>query len=151
MKTRLMQLAIRGWPMLTAVFMAFAFGYMFGVPTTMNAVGSVLEDQANNNQPRSPEQARTETDLAGNIVKGQVKSHIERHACLSQVQFTSLELELTDGSNMEVMLPLQVKTLEHAVELFPTGKVELFRLNKVQNIKASDGTQLYAVGDASFE
>lgn len=141
-----MRLANRGWPMMTAVFLAFAVGYMLGVPTTMNASGSVLPGQADN-----PEQARADTDLSGNIVKGLVRSHMERHACLSQVQFTSLELELPNGSNMEVMLPLQVRTLEQAVDLFPKGKVELFRLNRVQNIKSTDGTQLYAVADASFE
>lgn len=131
--------------MVAAVFLAFALGYLQGAPGTINAAGSVPPDPAGN-----PEQARSDINLSGTIVKGLVKSHMERFACLSQVQFTSLEFELADGSNMEAMLPLQVNTLEQAMELFPLGKVELFRLNRVQNIKASDGAQLYAVTDAAL-
>ena len=137
---------MRVLPIVVLGFLAFTLGYYQGSPSRVDAMVQTASDQQND-----PELERTEVDLTGTIVKARIQNHLERHACLSQIQFTTVELKTADGSKMEAMLPLQVTTLESAQKLFPTGKVESFRLSKVENIKASDGTLLYAITDAALQ
>ena len=142
----LRQVLISGVPVLVLMAVAFGFGYSQGTPAAVDSVPDILRTGSSD-----PEVQRAQEDLSGNIVKARVQSHLERYACLQQVQFTTVELETAGGTTLEAMLPLQVTTLDSAKKLFPAGKVESFRLSKVENIKASDGTDLYAITDAAMQ
>ncbi|MGI9415297.1 MAG: hypothetical protein ACR2PM_16605 [Hyphomicrobiales bacterium] len=131
--------------LVSAVALAFALGFVQGFPVFTGTPVSALNSTA-----PDPETSRKNLDLAGNIIKGKVTAHMERHTCLSSIQFTSLDVRLPDGSMIEVMLPLQVKDLAEAEKLFPAGKVEAFRLNEISNVKSANGGQLYAISDAGL-
>ena len=141
----LRRLAVTTLPVVVLMALSFGYGYSQNQPVQINDVADAKQTSVGN-----PEQVRNEVDLTSTIVKARVQSHLERHACLSQLQFTSVELQTESGDKLEAMLPLQVTTLESAKELFPIGKVESFRLGKVDNLKASDGSELYAIADAAM-
>ena len=128
-----------------AIAVAFAFGFALGFPGFSASPVSAL-----NSEQTAPEETSQNQVLSGTIIKGKVTAHMERHACLSSIQFTSLDVRLPDGSSLEVMLPLQVKDLAEAEKLFPVGKVEAFRLNEISNVKSANGGQLYGITDAGL-
>ena len=128
-----------------AIAVAFSFGFAAGFPGFSASPVSAL-----NSEGAGPESERQNQVLTGTIVKGKITAHMERHACLSSIQFTSVDVRLPDGSMLEVMLPLQVKDLAQAEKLFPIGKVEAFRLNEISNVKSANGGQLYGLTDAGL-
>lgn len=131
--------------LIAAVTAAFSLGFAMAFPGFTASPVSAL-----NSQGTAPETAGQNEVVTGSIIKGKVTAHMERHACLSSIQFTSLDVRLPDGSMVEVMLPLQVKDLAQAEKLFPVGKVEAFRLNEISNVKSANGGQLYAISDAGL-
>ena len=141
----LRRLAVTTLPIVVLMALSFGYGYSQNQPVKIHTVADAAQNDVGN-----PEQTRTEADLTSTVVKARVQSHLERHACLSQLQFTAVELQTESGERLEAMLPLQVTTLDSAKELFPIGKVESFRLGKVDNLKASDGSELYAIADAAM-
>ncbi len=144
------QLSVSSIPVFLLAALAFGYGYSNGKPEAADPAAYVTSVPASV-EATSPEAQRVQGDLSGTVVKAQIRSHLERHACLSQVQFTTVELETAGGANLEAMLPLQITSLESAQKLFPTGKVESFRLSKVENIKSVDGSDLYAITDAALQ
>lgn len=137
--------AITVIPVAVLMAAAFGLGYAQNSPAAKRPGGESVTSDLN-----TPERQRSQAELTGRIVKARVRTHQERHACLSQVRFTSVQLETAGGTVIEAMLPLQVTTLEGAKDLFPSGKVDAFRLSRVENIKATDGSDLYAITDAGL-